>query len=127
MEEWYVYILECSDKTYYVGITNNLVKRIGKHNSGKGAKYTRGRIPVEIRYFKSFESRSEASKYEYVDLIPVFIKIFKDYHFAIHIIALIHKHTVIIIVFFHTIKLAIAIWGLGLKSSIRVIGFKKVH
>ncbi len=65
MEEWYVYIVECSDKTFYVGTTNDIKKRIAKHNAGKGAKYTRGRGPVKIRYTRSFESRSEACKHEY--------------------------------------------------------------
>jgi putative endonuclease len=55
MNKWVVYILECSDekKSLYTGITNNLEKRIAKHNSGKGAKYTRGRLPVKL--LKSFE------------------------------------------------------------------------
>jgi putative endonuclease len=66
MEEWYVYILECSDKTFYVGTTNNLDKRVEKHNSGKGAKYTRGRTPVKISYSEVFQSRSEACKQEYI-------------------------------------------------------------
>ena len=66
MEEWYVYILECSDMTYYVGTTNDLEKRIAKHNSGKGAKYTKGRAPVKMFYSKEFESRSEACKHEYL-------------------------------------------------------------
>ena len=65
MEEWYVYIVECSDETFYVGTTNNIEKRVAKHNAGKGAKYTRGRAPVRIRYTRSFESRSEACKHEY--------------------------------------------------------------
>lgn len=51
--KWFVYILECSDKTLYTGITNNLEKRIDKHNKGTGAKYTRGRGPVAL--IKSFE------------------------------------------------------------------------
>jgi putative endonuclease len=65
MEEWYVYIVECSDTTFYIGTTNDIKKRIAKHNAGKGAKYTRGRGPVKIRYARSFESRSEACKHEY--------------------------------------------------------------
>lgn len=66
VEEWYVYIVECSDKTFYVGTTNDIEKRITKHNAGKGAKYTRGRVPVKIKYTCSFESRSEACKHEYL-------------------------------------------------------------
>jgi putative endonuclease len=62
---WHVYIVECSDKTLYTGITNNLERRITQHNEGKGAKYTRGRGPVAL--IKSFtcSSKSEALKLEY--------------------------------------------------------------
>jgi putative endonuclease len=62
---WVVYIVECSDGTYYTGISNNLSKRLLTHNSGKGAKYTRGRLPVALMWFKSCENKSEASKLEY--------------------------------------------------------------
>jgi putative endonuclease len=61
----YVYILKCSDGTLYTGYTNNLEKRINVHNSGKGAKYTRGRLPVELIYFEKYDSKSEAMKREY--------------------------------------------------------------
>lgn len=65
MVEWYTYMVECSDATFYVGTTNDVEKRMAKHNAGKGAKYTRGRGPVTIRYSRSFESRSEVCKHEY--------------------------------------------------------------
>jgi putative endonuclease len=65
LEEWCTYIVECSDKTFYVGMTNNIEKRIAKHNTGKGAKYTKGRSPVKLRYLCLFESKSEACKHEY--------------------------------------------------------------
>lgn len=61
----YVYILECSDKTYYTGWTSNLEKRVKTHNSRKGAKYTRGRTPVKLVYFEELESKSLAMKREY--------------------------------------------------------------
>ncbi len=61
---FYVYILRCSDETLYTGYTNNLDERLRIHNSGKGAKYTRGRLPVELEYFETFESKSEALKRE---------------------------------------------------------------
>lgn len=48
----YVYILKCSDNTYYTGYTSNLQNRLYTHNSGKGAKYTRGRLPVRIAWSK---------------------------------------------------------------------------
>ena len=58
-------MLECAEGSIYTGITNNLEARIAKHNSGKGAKYTRGKTPVVLRASRSFDSRSEASKEEY--------------------------------------------------------------
>lgn len=58
---WYVYILKCSDDTYYTGITKDIKRRIKQHNSGDGARYTRGRTPVELVYKEECEDRSEAS------------------------------------------------------------------
>jgi putative endonuclease len=52
---FYVYILECKDDTYYTGYTPNLEKRIELHNSGKGAKYTRGRRPVKLIWHREFK------------------------------------------------------------------------
>ncbi|WP_191566536.1 GIY-YIG nuclease family protein [Metabacillus idriensis] len=63
--EHFFYVLECSDGSYYAGYTNNLENRIQKHNSGKGAKYTRARKPVTLIFKKGFESKSEALKAEY--------------------------------------------------------------
>ena len=62
---WYVYIIKCSDNTLYTGITNNLESRIDKHNNGTGAKYTRGRGPVELLRAWVCESKSSAAKEEY--------------------------------------------------------------
>ncbi|PRX26448.1 putative endonuclease [Orenia metallireducens] len=61
----YVYILQCADNTLYTGYTNDLERRINLHNSGKGAKYTRGRTPVKLRYFEEYQTKSEAMKREY--------------------------------------------------------------
>lgn len=61
----YVYILECSDGTLYTGWTNNLEKRFKAHSSGKGAKYTRGRLPVKIVYYEEFQDKISAQKREY--------------------------------------------------------------
>jgi nitroimidazol reductase NimA-like FMN-containing flavoprotein (pyridoxamine 5'-phosphate oxidase superfamily)/predicted GIY-YIG superfamily endonuclease len=61
----YVYILECKDGTFYTGYTNNLNKRIKVHNDGKGAKYTRGRLPVKLVYLEEITTKSEALKREY--------------------------------------------------------------
>lgn len=62
---WYVYILRCRDDTLYTGVTDDIPRRIEAHNSGKGAKYTRGRSPVRLCYQASFDSHSEALKCEY--------------------------------------------------------------
>ena len=61
----YVYILKCSDNTLYTGWTTSLEKRLKTHNDGKGAKYTRVRLPVEIVYFEEFEDKKDAMKREY--------------------------------------------------------------
>jgi len=62
---WYVYIVECNDGSLYTGITNDIDKRIKKHNSGKGAKYTKTRLPVKLKIKFEANDRSEASKLEY--------------------------------------------------------------
>ena len=61
----YVYILRCGDDSLYTGWTNNLDKRIQMHAEGKGAKYTRARLPVELVYFEEYEDTIEAMKREY--------------------------------------------------------------
>lgn len=61
----YVYIVQCSDGTYYTGYTCNLEKRIDVHNKGKGAKYTQGRLPVRLMYSECLPTKSEALKREY--------------------------------------------------------------
>lgn len=63
--KWYVYIVECSDGTLYTGISTDVEKRVKKHNNGTGAKYTKGRLPVTLRYITKVSNRSEASKEEY--------------------------------------------------------------
>ena len=63
-KKWFVYMLECSDSTIYTGITNNLENRIKVHNSGKGAKYVKTRLPVKLVWNIESENRSEASKLE---------------------------------------------------------------
>lgn len=63
---WYVYLLQCSDGTFYCGITTDLADRVARHNSGKGAKYTRSRLPVYLLYSEPAENRSAAAKREWV-------------------------------------------------------------
>jgi putative endonuclease len=60
----YIYIIECSDGSLYTGYTNNLKKRIKAHNDKKGAKYTRGRTPVTLKYFEEFDNKTDAMKRE---------------------------------------------------------------
>lgn len=62
---WFVYLVKCSDGTLYCGITNDLDKRIKKHNDGKGAKYTKTRRPVSLLKYFERPSKSEALKLEY--------------------------------------------------------------
>lgn len=61
----YTYIVQCADGTYYTGWTNNLENRIRTHNSGKGSKYTRARLPVKLVYYETHATKSEAMKREY--------------------------------------------------------------
>lgn len=61
---WVLYILECGDGTLYTGITDNLPRRLEAHASGKGAKYTRGRGPLRLRYQEDCGSHSEALRRE---------------------------------------------------------------
>ncbi len=62
---YYVYILECKDGTLYTGWTINLDNRLAEHNQGKGAKYTRSRAPVVLKYFESLSTKKEALQREY--------------------------------------------------------------
>ena len=61
---WIIYILECSDNTFYTGITKDVAKRFAAHQAGKGAKYTRSHTPMSVVYTEYQTSRSEASKRE---------------------------------------------------------------
>ena len=58
-------MLKCSDGTLYTGWTNDMEKRVEAHNSGKGAKYTKARRPVELAYYEEFETKEQAMKREY--------------------------------------------------------------
>ena len=61
----YTYILRCSDGTLYTGWTNDIHARLLCHNSGKGGKYTRSRLPVELIYSESFDTKEEAMSREW--------------------------------------------------------------
>ncbi len=61
----YVYLVECNDGTLYTGYTTDPDRRIDEHNRGDGAKYTRGRTPVELVHLEEYDTRSEAMSREY--------------------------------------------------------------
>ena len=60
----YMYVLECRDGSYYTGYTTDVRRRLAVHNSGKGAKYTRARLPVKLIYAQGFASKEEAMSAE---------------------------------------------------------------
>ena len=60
----YVYILKCSDGSFYCGYTNDIDARVKTHNEGKGAKYTRSRLPVEMVHQENYPTKAEALKRE---------------------------------------------------------------
>lgn len=64
MKPWFVYILECADGTFYTGVTDDVASRVITHNEGKGAKYTKGRTPVILRFVEKVRERGEAQKRE---------------------------------------------------------------
>lgn len=64
-KQWVVYILECKDGTLYTGITDDFDRRFAAHSAGKGAKYTRGRGPLTLRYLEKCEDHSHALKREF--------------------------------------------------------------
>ncbi|MDF1592088.1 MAG: GIY-YIG nuclease family protein [Desulfobacterales bacterium] len=73
---WVVYLLRCSDNSLYCGVTNNLETRLAAHNSGKAAKYTRFRLPVELVAAIPNMTKSDAFKLEYrIKHVPSGMKI----------------------------------------------------
>lgn len=60
MSDHYVYVLRCGDDTFYTGYTTDVVRRVAQHDAGEGAKYTRGRTPVELVHAEAFDSKSGA-------------------------------------------------------------------
>jgi putative endonuclease len=76
--KWVVYLIRCSDESLYCGITNNLKNRLTVHNSGKGAKYTRSRRPLELIGASLKMTKSDALKLEYrIKQVPSGKKIFE--------------------------------------------------
>ena len=64
-DKWYLYVLRCGDGTLYTGITTDVSRRLEAHRAGKGAKYTRGRGPLELVYQQPCASHGEALQMEY--------------------------------------------------------------
>ena len=64
-KKYYAYMVRCCDNSIYSGYAVNPIKRVKVHNSGKGAKYTRSRLPVELVYVEEFDTKSEALRREY--------------------------------------------------------------
>lgn len=64
MKAWYFYVLSCRDDSLYCGVTTDIPRRVEQHNSKKGAKYTRSRVPVTLLYQRKVENRSRAQKME---------------------------------------------------------------
>ena len=62
---WYVYMLRCGDGTLYPGVTDDVERRLAAHRAGKGAKYTRGRGPLELVYQEQVPDKSAALRREY--------------------------------------------------------------
>jgi putative endonuclease len=62
--KFFVYILRCADGTFYTGWTTDVQRRLAAHNKGRGAKYTRGRLPTKLFWFSEYNSKSEAMKVE---------------------------------------------------------------
>jgi len=64
MSVWFVYLLECGDKSLYTGISTDVVARVKTHNAGKGAAYTRSHLPVKLVWSEKAKSESAAKKRE---------------------------------------------------------------
>ena len=65
MSDHYVYVLRCADDTLYTGYTTDVDRRVAEHDAGAGAKYTRGRTPVDLVHVESFDSKSAAMSREH--------------------------------------------------------------
>ena len=63
-KQWYFYVLICNDQSLYTGVSTDVHRRLKEHNAKKGAKYTRGRTPVRLFYYREMKDRSSAQKLE---------------------------------------------------------------
>ncbi len=72
---WHVYVVRCADDTLYTGVSTNVPDRVATHNSGRGAKYTRARLPVTLVYSEAARDRSTAQQREHaIKKLPVLKK-----------------------------------------------------
>jgi len=72
MPQWFVYIVQCADKSLYTGIATDVDRRVAEHSAGQGARYTRGRGPVRLVYREKVQDRPAALKREYaIKKMPV--------------------------------------------------------
>ncbi len=62
---WYLYLMACSDGTFYTGITTDIARRLSEHNNGTASRYTRSRLPVKLIYQERCQNKSSALKKEY--------------------------------------------------------------
>lgn len=75
MAEWHVYMLRCADHSLYTGVATDVEARVATHNAGKGAKYTRGRLPVKLVYQETAAGRGAALKREHaIKRMPAAVK-----------------------------------------------------
>ena len=65
MSDHYVYMVRCADETLYTGYSTDPARRVDEHNRGEGAKYTRGRTPVELVFLEQYDTQSTAMSREY--------------------------------------------------------------
>ncbi|KAB1443609.1 GIY-YIG nuclease family protein [Pseudodesulfovibrio senegalensis] len=71
MAQWFIYLLTCSDKSYYCGITTDVQRRLAQHNAGKASKYTRARLPASLTASTLVGDKSEALRAElFVKRLP---------------------------------------------------------
>ncbi len=65
VEQWFVYIVQCADDSFYTGITKDLERRVKQHNAGTASRYTRSRLPVTLEYQEEQPNQSSALKREF--------------------------------------------------------------
>ena len=77
-KDWVVYLVRCADESLYCGITNDIERRMVAHNLGKGAKYTKSRIPVDVAGVSSKMTKNDALKLErHIKQVPASKKVFE--------------------------------------------------